>query len=106
MLSMAIIPIESIEVIYREMARNLEKPNATMLKACQELLLMIAGKFPILLTHPGTIDALLLNLEWSNEDWNVTNTLQILATMKDERKAMKASGKKTAASVEQSVLTS
>lgn len=97
MLGLTLTPIESIEIIYQLMAENVAKKNHVMLKACQELLLLIASKVPILLTHPGTIDAMLINLTHSDDEWNLTNTLQILSAIKDGGKGMKAN-KKTARS--------
>jgi hypothetical protein len=81
---MAILPLESVEMIYREMAKGLDR-RSPLLKTCQELLLLISKIFPILLTHPGTIDALYLNLTRTDDPTNTTNALQVLAALKDPK---------------------
>lgn len=84
-MSMAILPMESIDVVYREM-RDTGARREPLFKSCQELLLLIASTFPKLMTHPQTTAALFehinIGLERENEVI-VTNTLLILREIKD-----------------------
>lgn len=90
---MVILPPESVEIIFRELARGIER-RSPLLRPCQELLIVIAETFPVLLTHPGTIDALVLNMT-TKDPTDATNALKILAAIHD-RKALTQVNKKTA----------
>lgn len=84
-MSMAILPMESIDVVYREM-REAGARREPLFKSCQELLLLIASTFPKLMTHPDTSAALHEHLTIGIERGNpvlVTNTLLILRELKD-----------------------
>jgi len=87
MLSLALLPMESIEVIYREMAASGQQPRReAYFKSLQELLLLVAAKFPALLTHPHTMRALLdhVKLGMTRErDEIVTNALRTLVALQD-----------------------
>ena len=86
MMSMAMLPMESIEMIFREMVAN--EKRLPLFVSCQELLLLIATTFPVLLTHPHTIEALLKHIKFGvarNSGPIINNTLQILAALQDPK---------------------
>lgn len=66
------------------MESNINSNRTTLFKTAQELLLLIAQLFPLVLTHPGTLDALHQQLTFSEDAEIISNTLQILATIKDQ----------------------
>ena len=83
-------------MIFRELAKGIER-RSPVLKPCQELLLLISHTFPILLTHPGTMDAILLSIT-TNDHNNTTNALKLLKAIR-EQKIIQHANKKTVASV-------
>jgi hypothetical protein len=87
MLSLAILPMESIEVLFREMESSSAQPRReAYFLSLQGLLLLIAAKFPKLLTHPNTVSALLshvrLGLERGREEI-VVRALRTLVSLPD-----------------------
>jgi hypothetical protein len=87
MLSLAILPMESIEVLFREMeSSSAQQRREAYFLSLQGLLLLIAAKFPKLLTHPNTVSALLshvrLGLERGREEI-VVRALRTLVSLPD-----------------------
>ena len=85
MLSLAILPMEAVEMIYLEMA-NYSRNRGAIFTACQEMLILIGQTFPALLSHPHTGESLLQHLQMGVEKQNdsmIRHTLQIMTYIKD-----------------------
>lgn len=76
-MSMVILPMESIDMIFHEIAANMKSHRIPMVKNAQELLLLIAKVVPAYLTHPSTMRALYSHLEFKQPQITQT-TLNVL----------------------------
>lgn len=97
MMSMAMFPLECVEMLYREMDMCMIKGSSRLplFRMCQEVLLLVAQTFPLLLTHPGTLQALLQHLTFTDDAQLILNTLQLLLSFNDQKALTR--DKKTAA---------
>jgi len=86
---MTLFPAESIDMLYRELETNLNIKRLMLVKAAQELLLLMAREMPQLLTHPHTIEALEKHLTHGKDETIITNALHVTARAREAAKQQK-----------------